>query len=1321
MSLSSELISQFVKVTNDKKKEKTESTSYCTIVEYNGSKYARLDGSELLTPIKSTVSISDGDRATVTIKDHTATVTGNLSDPSASSGTVTQIGNKISEFEIVIADKVSTKELDAEKARIDDLVADNVVIKDTLIANKAEIDNLVAEDVTINGILTASNAEIENLKTTKLDASVADITYATIDSLEAADAKINNLQATYGDFEVLTTNKFTAIDGVIDNLEANKLDAETARITYATITDLNAAKADISILDTDVADINTLIFGSASGSSIQTSFANAVIAQLGNAQIKSAMIENVSADKITAGDIITNNVRVMSEDGKLLISDETIQISDKSRVRVQIGKDAAGDYSINIWDADGNLMFSEGGITDNAIKEAIIRNDMVSDDANISAHKLDIDSLFTVINEDGTHTIKSSQIYMSDEEQTLDVAFTQMTTNVNGIQDNVTSQGTAIGVIQGQISSKIWQQDITNAVDGVSSEMNTKYSSLEQTVDGISTTVANHTTQISNKADSSTVVAIQNEVSTLEQTVEGFKTTVSETYVTKTEFDDLEIGGRNLVRDSDMSKDTDYWSFAGGLCTYTFANGYCEIYRTEATDSRAFNSQSSSVNPLLKPNDLAGGTFTLSLEIKALDGYTVTDASTLFYRCNTTDLSTGFQELAIKLGNITSGWTKRYETFTFGEYNFDGSCQICLALGNIANTGLCVRNIKLERGDRPTDWTAAPEDLETRVSNAETSITQNADSIRSVATRTTAVENKFDNYSTTEEMTSAIEQSAEGIRSSVSATYATKSALSTVESTANAAKKQLWHSADGTSGTAGYVAFAQLDITGTYANRPIYLGLANRGTVASEVEIRFANVNGKDPALSTIRENGEIGVWITKISTSKWYVIAKKSEGYDTIYVNDYSNNNAGITVSWINIHYASLPTSNIHAATKLVGSAEASTITTKSEFTQLSDNVTAAVKRIGTNETNIASLQLTADGLTSRVSATETDVDTALTNATNAQADINDLEIGGRNLITGTTDEYTSIDVGQYYATIAELNIADLMSKYNLQNGDTLICSVYFKSNSTKDLILRIQHYNSNTDRPNIYGSHISAGSEGLIAKKFTLDASYASLQILMGNNDSATITETTTEYYKCLKLEKGNRATDWTPAPEDIDETIEGVATDAQEKISENAERIYEAESLIQQLSDSISMLVVDESGESLMTQESGRWVFSMAQYTDTLDSLSTGLNNLTTSVGNTQNTVNILNQAVNDLGVLTDYVVITTYDSQPCIELGEIDSGFKLRITNTAIHFLEDSSVVAYISDKKLYIEQAEILNELQLGSFVWKIRSNGNMGLLWKGGS
>ena len=83
MALSHDLISQFAKVINNDKKANSESTSYGTTVEYNGSTYVKLDGSDLLTPVETTADTKAGERVTVLIKDHTATVTGNLSSPVA--------------------------------------------------------------------------------------------------------------------------------------------------------------------------------------------------------------------------------------------------------------------------------------------------------------------------------------------------------------------------------------------------------------------------------------------------------------------------------------------------------------------------------------------------------------------------------------------------------------------------------------------------------------------------------------------------------------------------------------------------------------------------------------------------------------------------------------------------------------------------------------------------------------------------------------------------------------------------------------------------------------------------------------------------------------------------------------------------------------------------------------------------------------------------------------------------------------------------------------------------------------------------------------
>ena len=170
MALNDVLVSEFAKIIKTDKNAKSEKTVYGTIVEYNGSKYIQLDGSDLLTPADSTAKTEVGDRVTVMIKNHTATVTGNMTSPSASDSDVTIIGS----------------ELTAAKATISDLTADNVTIKDSLTAHDGYIKNLETENLTVKGRLDAAEADITNLEAENV----------TINGkLEATDADIDSLQA----------------------------------------------------------------------------------------------------------------------------------------------------------------------------------------------------------------------------------------------------------------------------------------------------------------------------------------------------------------------------------------------------------------------------------------------------------------------------------------------------------------------------------------------------------------------------------------------------------------------------------------------------------------------------------------------------------------------------------------------------------------------------------------------------------------------------------------------------------------------------------------------------------------------------------------------------------------------------------------------------------------------------------------------------------------------------------------------------------------------------------------------------------------------
>lgn len=117
MNLSQDIITAFVKITNDNKKKNTEATLYGTTVIQNGNKFVKIDGSDVLTPVQSTAVIRSGARVTIMLKDHQAIVTGNLTDPSASSGDVSDIGDidarleaKVdkSEFELTINELLTT-------------------------------------------------------------------------------------------------------------------------------------------------------------------------------------------------------------------------------------------------------------------------------------------------------------------------------------------------------------------------------------------------------------------------------------------------------------------------------------------------------------------------------------------------------------------------------------------------------------------------------------------------------------------------------------------------------------------------------------------------------------------------------------------------------------------------------------------------------------------------------------------------------------------------------------------------------------------------------------------------------------------------------------------------------------------------------------------------------------------------------------------------------------------------------------------------------------------------------------------------------------
>jgi len=142
----------------------------------------------------------------------------------------------------------------------------------------------------------------------------------------------------------------------------------------------------------------------------------------------------------------------------------------------------------------------------------------------------------------------------------------------------------------------------------------------------------------------------------------------------------IQVGGRNLLLNS---KDEQYKEYRGTSEVYI-------IYQIASGQ--------------LEPNTQ----YTLSLEYKSQDLRSVD----LFFVAN--DYTQSHYK---NLPNTNGLWKRETFTFTTNDKNPRGYIRIDnngSALGNVTSK-LWTRLVKLERGNKPTDWSPAPEDLETQI------------------------------------------------------------------------------------------------------------------------------------------------------------------------------------------------------------------------------------------------------------------------------------------------------------------------------------------------------------------------------------------------------------------------------------------------------------------------------------------------------------------------------------------------------------------------------------------------------------------------------
>ena len=241
-------------------------------------------------------------------------------------------------------------------------------------------------------------------------------------------------------------------------------------------------------------------------------------------------------------------------------------------------------------------------------------------------------------------------------------------------------------------------------------------------IKGISTKVSKVTSVIGDNGENFT--SFKNDYSDFKQTMNGFKTTVGQTYVTKDDFNGLEIGGRNLLLYSQTIRaHNNYYGVSYLIDEVETFNG-CPVWSVKNQWGRLAWSFKSHVidRELVKVGD------TLTYSLYAKTNNTSGKSISCSYRFKGNAQDYWFKGSAF---NIGTSWARYSATFTvtkdmlatdtyMNEIGFEETASMS---GDDKVYYTCP---KLERGTKATDYTPAPEDVNGKIVNVETIANQTA-------------------------------------------------------------------------------------------------------------------------------------------------------------------------------------------------------------------------------------------------------------------------------------------------------------------------------------------------------------------------------------------------------------------------------------------------------------------------------------------------------------------------------------------------------------------------------------------------------------------
>ena len=855
MSLDKKVIKDFVAAVNKKEETKTPTILTGTVHREGGTVSVKIDGSESLTPVSTVINVEDGERVTLTIENHKAMITGNLSSPAART-------KEVEGLKEVVADKVDTAQLKAIKAEVGEISGDVANFKETttekLTAQDAKIKKLDGDVAnfkeTTTEKLTAQDAKIK-----KIDGDVASFKETTTAKLNANEANIKKLDGDVASFKETTTAKFKANEASIEDLKTGKLSAKDADLKYANIDFSNIGKTAMeyfyaqSGLVKDVTIGDATITGELVGVTISGDLikGNTIVAEKLVIKGSDGLYYKLNTDGMTVekeqtdynslnGQVIrAKSITATKIDVKDLVAfGATIggfkigQDSIYSGVKESVGNTTRGIYMDN----DGQFVFGDASqyvkfyrVSEGKYKLAIAVEDLFIGSKSVAESIEDVKKTA----DNAASVASSASSAASTANSTANAAKSTAEGASKTASDAKSTADSASQVASNASSVAGTAKTTADNASKAASEANSTASTAKTTADQ-----AKSTADTATKNLTALTAQVKEAETTIKKNKEEIELRAKKTEVTEA-IDNIDIGGRNLFLNTGVELSTADYMLAG--------------YKPAK-------------DPLIE-----GKTYTVTICVTPAQGV---EYISLY-------LSSGYRG---QCQLFVDGTDKQIISTTFKAYYYTGrepDKDISHANAHFyrfpndgtVKTASTMHWIKIEEGNKPTDWTPAPEDYYTKTETDASirvlsdKISQQVSATDKLGTRLSKVEQDSSSWSVTLETANAAKSAADNASQTASSAKSAadkanenaSSAVSTAQNTVKSTTEQFYKSTSPTSLSGGSWSNSQPTWeNGKYIWKRTYV-VKNNGTTEYQPSANGVCITGSTGAKGDKGDKGATG------------------------------------------------------------------------------------------------------------------------------------------------------------------------------------------------------------------------------------------------------------------------------------------------------------------------------------------------------------------------------------------------------------------------------------------------------------------------------